>query len=526
MMEKKIHAWYSILLLCICNISIDAQFSLSGKTILNPRSSSTNAARDLVGSRHFMYQYNAPGFYGTCSITAEYAQTYRTHRLAEYFFNQDSIIVSGSMIEDRNENDLLADYFGLSPHFKSIVEPRPHISYSLATLDWFLGYKRAYGRIIVPFGKTRWHVCLEENIIQRGAQYPFPAQYMSEQEIAPAATSFNDAMKGVSYGQISPLQFGIIDGAQSVSGASDLVMILGYLLVSHEDSHVGMHLRAAAPTGNKPDPRYFFTPILGNGNHWELGLGFTNRVIIWHKNDDQTIDFHFDINGTYLFKSRQCRSFDLILSRQCDDTMPRFGSRYILTKNFDINGNYLSSSAPLINTTTLDCKVNANLQLDLAFMFAYRSRFFDFDIGYNAWIKSRENISFDDCITCISPRGLKGIQNVVDGMPLSPSVITQSSATLHGNQFTEQMLVADTNSPVLLSFNDIDISSAETSFQLTHKIFWHMQYRPYEYFANNVMPYVGIGGQVEFEGVRPDDSDPFKITRSLWAIWLKGGIGY
>ena len=37
------------------------------------------------------------------------------------------------------ENDMLADYFGLSPKFESVVAPRPSISYTLATFDWFVG---------------------------------------------------------------------------------------------------------------------------------------------------------------------------------------------------------------------------------------------------------------------------------------------------------------------------------------------------------------------------------------------------
>lgn len=496
-------------------------FTLFGKTIMVPRSSSCNAARDLVGSRQFMYRHDRKGFYTNFSITPEYAQTYNGNRITQYFFGYDAFNVSGSLVEDRDQNDMLADYFGLSPKFESVVAPHPHISYTLATFDWFVGYHNFYFRAVLPVGSTTWGVCLEEEVINNGADTPFPALYMDLNAVEAPATSFNDAIAGVSYGQVQALRYGIINGNRHRSGASDLILMLGGLLVNHEDSHVGLHLRAAVPTGNRPNPEYFFTPILGNGHFWELGLGFTSRTLIWDRDDEEFIHLYVDINGTYFFKDHQRRSFDLYAGNPCNSTLARFGSRYILAKEFDSNGNYNGITIPTINATTMDCKVNANLQFDIVFMFAYQHNHLGFDIGYDGWIKSRELIELDGTLCRI---GLKGIQNVELNVPAGLSDITQHCATLHGNPLEDQMFVADQNSPIFVSRQDIDPQSAATSSQMTHKIFSHISYAwdP----MKNIQPYFGIGGEVEFEGIRPSDLPPLKNTRSLWAVWAKGGFAY
>jgi len=516
---------FTSIIVCILNAQITyTDFTLFGKTIMVPRSSSCNAARDLVGSRQFLYRHDKTGVYTNFSITPEYASTYNPNRLAQYFFGFDTIRVTGSLVEGRNQNDILADYFGLSPQFESIVAPHPHISYTLATFDWFVGYHNFYARVILPVGSTTWRVCLEEEIINQGTGALYPSLYMDADAIPAPASSFNQAMSGVSYGQVQPLNYGIINGPQHQSGASDLIFMLGGLIVNHEDSHVGFHLRLAAPTGNKPNPEYFFTPILGNGHFWELGLGFTSRSLVWERDDEQSIHLWVDMNGTYFFDSFQKRSFDLYDGNPNCSTLARFGSRYILAKRFDNNANYNGITIPAINATTLDCKVSANVQFDIVFMFAYQHNRFGFDIGYDGWIKSRELVKLDDCNQHLCSIGLKGIQNVDQVIPVSFSPITQSTATLHGNPLAAQGFVSDENSPVLVACCNLDPESAGTSSQMTHKIFTHISYAwdP----MHNVQPYFGIGGEVEFEGIRPSDLPSYKNTRSLWALWAKGGFAY
>ncbi|GAH20592.1 unnamed protein product, partial [marine sediment metagenome] len=78
-----------------------------------------------------------------------------------------------------------------------------------------------------------------------------------------------------------------------------------------EDSHFGVFIHAAAPTGNRPNSCYLFEPIVGNGKHWELGGGITGSWIFWRSEeyDDRHMGVWLDATLTHLFKDCQCRSF-------------------------------------------------------------------------------------------------------------------------------------------------------------------------------------------------------------------------
>ena len=158
-------------------------------------------------------------------------------------------------------------------------------------------------------------------------------------------------------------------------------------------------------------------------------------------------------------------------------------------------------------------------------MFGYTYKGFLFDVGYNAWIRSKERIALRECIANRT-YALKGIQDVVTGVgELSP--LTQSTATLHGNAFTEQAAVVDTNSPVFISTNDLDLRSAASPMVLTHKLFAHIGYGWQEDETDSYIPYLGLGTSVEFEGINTSNTEkPNRNTLSQWAFWLKGGIAF
>jgi hypothetical protein len=176
----------------------------------------------------------------------------------------------------------------------------------------------------------------------------------------------------------------------------------------------------------------------------------------------------------------------------------------------------------LIDVTTLPCTVSAAVQLDLALMFSYTYGNWSFDLGYNAWLRTHENISLYDPFP-LNQFGLKGIQNVATLSGASNA--TQSTATIFGNPFADQTLVADVAPPVFISPRDINIHSAEASFAFTNKIFWHVSYAGEEYC--HTQPFLGTGGEVEFEGLNPrTEADNNHNSVSQWAIWVKGGLGF
>ncbi len=513
----------ALLLLSFSRIYTLANEILQGVSFFSPRSQSVDAIRYRVGWHPYIHRYDHDSWYITTQITPEFKTSFRSNRIAQTLFGTNTLFVSGSQATNRNENAILADYFGLSPSFQSEVTLKPEIKNILFTFSGYLGFdqwvKGLYLAIHAPAVWTKWDFKLEENIADNGANSTFPAHYMDTDAVTPILGSFVTALKGNrTFGQMTEtMAFGKVCGSQSKWGLSDLLLILGYDIVSRENGYAGINLRVAAPTGNRPKSDFLFEPLVGNGKHWELGLGFAGRVLIWEKDGEQELSFFADANFTHLFRSRQTRSFDF-----CSNG---FGSRYILLKEFDTNERYTGKLIPAINKTSLCCKVSVDIQFELLAMFGYTYKGFVFDAGYNAWIRSKERITLRECITNRT-YALKGIQDVVTDVG-ELSQLTQSTATLHGNLLSEQAAVVDTNSPIFISTKDLDLRSAASPMVLTHKLFTHIGYGWQEDEKASLVPYLGLGTSVEFEGINTSNTEkPNRNTLSQWAFWLKGGIAF
>jgi hypothetical protein len=225
---------------------------------------------------------------------------------------------------------------------------------------------------------------------------------------------------------------------------------------------------------------------------------------LWEKGGDQELSLLIDINLAHVFKARQRRSFDFKANG--------FGSRFILLKTFDQNGNYTGQLVPGINQTTLECHVSTDIQMDFVAMFEYRCTTFLWDFGYNGWFRSKERVGIVGNIP-INRFGFKGIEGVTVGGSLSD--VTQPCATLMGSY----------TPPVVSSFVStcgLNPHSAASPRLTTHKVFTHIGYTPHH---TNYPLFLGVGGEIEFLGVNTRSSVSFShTTLSQWGIWVKGGI--
>lgn len=511
-------------LLLISNLShaLDNQI-LQGVSFFSPRSQSTDAARHIVGSHPLTHIYDAQSWYCTLGITPEFTKSVRANRIAEALFGTNTLQISGSQIETRGSNDILADYFGLSPKFQSTVCVDPSIMNAIFELSFYFGFDEwvpgLYFQAFAPAVWTQWKVGLDEVVLNSGSDAPYPDGYMDGDAIAAPLQCFSSAFTGnTTYGQMTtPLKYGKICGAQSKGGLSDLIMILGYDIVNRERGRVGLQARLGVPTGSRPDSEYFFEPIVGNGKHWELGVGVEGKALLWEQGGVQEWSLFSNLYLSHLFKTRQRRSFDLCANG--------FGSRFVLAKEFDASAAYIQKLVPAINITSLCCDVAVNIQAEFLAMFGYTHKGFVFDIGYNGWIRSEEKIGLRECIT-EEKYALKGIQNVA-GVGGFTSNKTQSTATLNGNPFSTQSAVADTVSPVFFGTKDINVRSAASPLVVTHKIFVNFSHSWKKSDKDHIVPFLGGGSSIEFEGVNTRNTEkPLHNTLSQWGIWLKGGVAF
>ena len=87
------------------------------------------------------------------------------------------------------------------------------------------------------------------------------------------------------------------------------------------------------------------------------------------------------------------------------------------------------------------------------------------------------------------------------------------------------LFIVDTVSPVFFNTQDLDPKSAATPQIETHKIFTFIGYSWID--KQHAIPFVGIGGEVEFEGVRPErETKANKNALAQWGIMVKGGLAF
>jgi hypothetical protein len=460
-------------------------------TKIIPRSQSFNAARQMVGWNNQDWGINrklGDEFYASMNLTFEYTRTFRNQRLTRALFGSDlvctdcgdSIVISGSQRNDRTATDWLADYFGLPRDFKSLVSFSPHITNYLLDFSFYTGLDQwvegLYFRIHAPYVHTGWKLGAQESIIANGTVGYFQGYfgpdaitYTSDASSANNVALLNSSFLNYSNGctpslpddvcwqslQCSQIFAECEQSQATLNGLADLRFVFGWNFLNNPDGdyHLGLGIYTAAPTGTRPgygcfNGAYLFEPIIGNGKFWELGGQITAHHMWWRSDTDESrFGFFAEINITHMFTTHQIRCFDLA----CNGP----SSRYMIAQRLASNANddprldgasdagiaFANEFAPVANLTQREIRVGIGAQADMAFSFQYQKNNFSWDIGYNFWGRSCENICIGE--QCTKPAGcwaLKGDNRVYGfvtndpyygiGTPVALAA-TDSNATIH-----------------------------------------------------------------------------------------------
>lgn len=301
----------------------------------------------------------------------------------------------------------------------------------------------------------------------------------------------------------------ICSGRQSKTRLADLRFALGYDVYTNSTYRIGLKFVAAAPTGNVAQATYMFEPIVGNGGHPELGGGLCAHAR-WDYKNNHSFGVYLDSYVAHMFKTRwQKRTFDLC-ANGC-------WSRYLLLKSFTEDGTVYQGLERGPNVFTQKIKVDVDVVADASVMFSWQYKTWEFDIGYNFWGRTRENLTDFCCCIPENKYGIKGITPVCDvDNDNSPDLTTASLSTIAESSGTE-VLWDEENQPVFISCNDLNVNSALHPSALSHAVFFHINSAWDPDNTDDLSPFFGIGGKVEFSG---------RGNRALdqWGVWAKGGI--
>lgn len=466
------------LLLLLCAAPVLADRGVTPTIVA--RSQGRNAVDKVAGLTNKVNLFDE-GKYVNVDATVGYNQTFRSNKLAQCLFGDDivdcnSILVQGTEVSNRNAKAWLADYFYLAPDYDSSFSIKPRIQNFLADLQLYVGldnvleglYFRAHG----PITHSRWNLNFYEpcDVVASGSfvEGYFNIQGMNNDALLDTMGDFLRGESPINTAgqqdssdniilpngvQFDGLNYAKIDRcARSRTGFADLRMELGYNFFQSDKGHFGLNVQVAAPSGSRRMAQFAFDPVIGNGNHWEVGGGLSAHYTFWRgQNEDRSAGFYLDASLTHINNGREQRTFDL---------NSRPNSRYMLAEKMGRPVAYLGAStdasadpgtnvvtpiaqfqgrfAPVANLTTIDVNVRASIQADIVAMFNYSSRNWALDLGYNFWARSCEKISpvkgqTDDCCEnlCTSPIdswALKGDASVFGFQAVTSAPVTANDA--------------------------------------------------------------------------------------------------
>jgi len=523
------------------------------------------------------------------------------------------IHISGSAVPNRASTDWLADYFGLPRDFQSTVTFKPMISNFILDFSFYAGLDSwidgLYFRVHAPFVHTKWNLNANECVSNPGTAYngSYFQGYFSSAVVPTSSlnTQFLNYTNGCvptinndftstdeaycSLYSCTPLdkitwkslccsrisnECDCDGSALTRNGLAEIRAVFGWNFLNdeEEDYHVGLGIYAAAPTGtrigdtdcdDKGKSLYLFEPIVGNGKHWELGAQVTGHYIFWRNSEDtRSLGFYLESNITHLFGASQTRCFDLDSAGS--------NSRYMLAQLLDSNRNsyprlqsglgtvdelaleFADVYAPVANITRRNVKSTIAVQADVAVTLAYQSNNFQWDIGYDFWGRTCEDLCIDDCCpTQVGNWVLKGDQRVygfTESIPYlvaGPDVavrlaVSDSLATINTgsnaangldytpanptapfNQYADNPVLAissdgfpiyqlpsaasnqifTSNPPVFITESDFDLTGSKG---ISNKVFTNFNWKWNNNSESKWTPYLSIGGEIEWGRTESD----------------------
>lgn len=568
-----------LLLLAVALPTITSILNANVAPFVQWRSEGRDTARKIVGTTsHHVYLYDMESFYGTFFFAPQYDQTFRADHLVECLFgnslsNCNTLTITGTAATPTDiTKDWMAENFYLPRDFKSTIHFSPKVQNFLVDFNLYVGLdewvKGLYFRIYGPVVNNRVTLNPCEKIIEEGtigyqAGFFNSTATPSNTLLKSALSFFNGCttivVPGITAAPLAKAK--IADHKKSTTGFAELRGELGWNYL-HEDYHFGFNIQSAAPTGKRPHGEFAFETQVGNGKHWELGVGLSAHWTMWRSEDDEKhLDFVFEGDITHLFNASQTRTFDLI---------GKPNSRYMLAEKMNLKpttnlfgnteaggvtgGTQASSQfnaeySPVANFSTRNVNVSIGVQGDVVAMLNYTSHGLSWDIGYNYWGMSHEHIELRDCDSVpVFPANvwaLKGDAQTYGFNATTQTAIplsgTESFATIHqgtnipkaanttinpntnlgvdNHQFAQTTAAGDiiitttpgggtqvetSIQPIFITVDNLNLEGAETHGS-SNKLFTHLSYTWLD--REDWIPYLGIGVYAEFGNTGNDNHD-------------------
>lgn len=492
--------------------------NIFGKTFFNYRPQDSNVARRMVGVIDTVNQYANEEVYGTVAVSLQYQQTRNPKKLAKFFsFTGKNPQTYGPSCADlsfvtTSTSNPVFDIYGINFGTTSTGQicMNPKIINTILDFDIYTnwgacicGNPSIWTRVNLPVVDTRYNLHLKDACDLKLGSSTFAASLVDlNGDIEPTVPydDLSSAFQGnEGFGSVPPLNYGKVHKGRHKTALAGFHVEVGYDFIKNENGFFAAGIHAVAPTGNEPNAKYLFEPVVGANHCWQLGATFSGSYQI-----NQTVGFYFDSIVTHLFKSKQRRLFGLRINGKSSP-----GSSYLILKEFDATGETVIGLQRAANLLACEAKIKNNIMADLALMVQFNNCCFNSGIGWNFWFRTKDRL---ECETICKVRCCPFSHNekyAIKGDAFANTVDTKSKSTI-GRCST----VDDT--PVFLTDQDIDPSIALNPRAYSNKIFGFIgrSWQESEVWT----PFVLLEGEVEFGHTNS--------AADQWAIMIKGGVSF
>lgn len=225
----------------------------------------------------------------------------------------------------------------------------------------------------------------------------------------PAAPTLLSALNNYTFGQLETRNNNLFNFSPCTKfGLADIPIMLGYDFCKSDAYHLGLYLKFVIPTGTKIDScflQYVLSPVIGNGRHFELGIGASAHANIWVC-DTSSFGVYGDGYIDYMYGACQTRTFDL-----AGQPMSRYALVYPLSGD---------AEEGLSTTDTMSAVGDVNLYQgnttatrgEFMFDFIWACRNWEMGIGYAFAGQTSEKINCNSCPTSSSDTSYALVGNV------------------------------------------------------------------------------------------------------------------
>ena len=416
----------------------------SSQTFMYPRPAVQNLVVRQTGWHNIIHERAGKALFAT-QMTAMYQKSIDFPELPQYFLfgknccnTKNSLLVMGDNVDENQKKyrNVRAEWLGLNENFSgglSINPKQKRLAFfiegnqSLAQFfdsDFFKGY---WIDILLPI------VAVENNIS------------LEQFDVHNAGTNANEPKDILEAFDQKAWHYGKMDGQRSRAALAEARITLGGTYLAENNFQLSYYSFLTFAAAKKDPAHYLFDTVIGNNGHHGMGAGGNFQIVLNRDNYDYDICFFLDLEHTFLFRSRQCRIFDL---------KGKPWSRYLQFNHKDRGPDLLE---PGVNVLTLSMRVHPYSSADFATGFRIKRGSFELEIGYNLWGHGDERLEFYPCEGIKEGYGIAG--SLGETTPKTASASTIDTLADNDASFTE------------ITENDINFCSGIARSAINHRAY-------------------------------------------------------